>query len=121
MDKMIFQVPGYLTGIQTKISSIKLTYEIDESVINADKMARFFELKGKPSWMTINSHIIESEDILNLPPIRPMENGEKTPSQRLRAVLAVLWKQSPDGFKSCDEHYKYYMEKYINHIKGKLE
>ena len=119
--KQIFQVPGYLTGIQSKLSSWKITYEIDDSVINADRIARFTELKGKPSWLTINSHVIEAEDIIDLPPIRPVEPGEKTPSQRLRAVLAVMFKQNNEGFKTVDEHYKYYIEKFINHIKGKLD
>jgi len=118
--KQIFQVPGYLTGIQSKVNSWKLSFEIDDSQINSESISKFTDLKGKQSWITVNSHIIEAEDIIDLPPIRPVEEGEKTPSQRLRSVLAVMWKQSPEGFKTCDEHYKYYIEKFINHIKDKL-
>ncbi len=44
----------------------------------------------------------------------------KSSSQRLRAVLFVLWKQL-GGTEDFNEYYKMVMEKLINHFKGKLE
>ena len=44
----------------------------------------------------------------------------KSPSQRLRAVLYVLWHQST-GDKTQQQHYDEWMEKIIGTIKDKLE
>jgi len=46
--------------------------------------------------------------------------GAKTPSQRLRAVLFILWEQ---GLKKLtfEEFYKMKMETLISHFKDKLE
>lgn len=48
------------------------------------------------------------------------EFEQKTPGQRLRAVLFVWWKQSqePGEFETF---YKHQMEKIIDHIKTKLQ
>lgn len=46
---------------------------------------------------------------------------KKTPGQRLRAVLFLLWKQDKKGFSTADEFYKSEMEKIILHYRGKLE
>jgi hypothetical protein len=44
----------------------------------------------------------------------------KTCSQRMRAVLYILWQQSPEGFKEFETFYRYKMEGYINAIKENL-
>lgn len=50
----------------------------------------------------------------------PIEHGEKTPSQRLRAVLYVRWQQN--GAKgNPDDYYRREMERLINHVKDSLD
>lgn len=44
----------------------------------------------------------------------------KTPSQRLRNTLYVLWQQSPEGFSDFKDFYKFKMEQIITHVKNKL-
>jgi hypothetical protein len=44
----------------------------------------------------------------------------KSPSQRMRNVLFVLWQQHPEGFKDFDSFYKYKMNEYIEAIKANL-
>jgi hypothetical protein len=45
----------------------------------------------------------------------------KSLSERLRNVLYVWHKQSPQGFKEFKDFYEHYMTKYIDNIKIKLE
>lgn len=49
------------------------------------------------------------------------DEAGKTPSQRLRSVLYVWWKQDNKGYKDFRDFYTHYMEAYIDNIKNKLE
>lgn len=44
----------------------------------------------------------------------------KSQSQRIRAVLYKWWEQDNNGM-TFDAFYRYYTDKYIDHIKNKLE
>lgn len=48
----------------------------------------------------------------------------KTPSQRLRAVLCVAWKENVSGvqttYKDFDYYYRLQMEKWIDEVKASL-
>jgi len=50
-----------------------------------------------------------------------MSKKIKTPSQRLRAVLFLLWEQDKKGFISAEAYYDDLMERIINHYKTKLD
>jgi len=119
-DKTIFQVPGYLTKIESKTHTWKIQFETMED-ISGDALQRFKELKDKPSHITVSSHLIEATDIIDLPPLRPKDEEQKTKSQRLRATLFRMWEQNNEGFKTHEQHYDYHMERFINHVKSKLE
>lgn len=47
------------------------------------------------------------------------DNG-KTPSQRLRAVLFLLFKQKNEGYEDFQLYYNFKVEKIINHFKSFL-
>lgn len=47
--------------------------------------------------------------------------NSKTPSQRLRNTLYVLWSDKPEGFTQFKEFYKFKMEQIINHLKSKID
>jgi len=49
------------------------------------------------------------------------EETGKTQSQRIRAVLFLLWKQDNKGFTEFDTYYKHSTELYINHLKTKID
>jgi len=119
MSKIVFQVSGYLTKIESKTNSWKIVFETSEN-ISGEKIATFSNLKNKPSWMTVNSHVIEAEDIIDLPPLRPIDKDQKTKSQRLRASLYRAWESNNEGFKTSEQHYDYYMDKMINWVKDKI-
>ena len=50
-----------------------------------------------------------------------LEDNAKTQSQRIKAVLYKLWTQKPEGFGVFDEYYKFKTEKYLDHLKSKIE
>lgn len=73
----------------------------------ADELAQLF--------LSLNKEIL-SIDI-------PEDNEqEKSPSQRLRSVLYILWEQSQkDKFKTFTLYYNHILEQLINLYKDKLE
>ena len=47
--------------------------------------------------------------------------GGKTPSQRMRNVLFILWKQDPEGYKDFNLYYISRMEKFIDALKENIK
>ncbi len=44
----------------------------------------------------------------------------KTPSQRMRAVLYIMWQQNNEGYTDHNLHYIHWMEKITTQLKAKL-
>ena len=121
MDKMIFQIPAVIVDANIKSkNNIRLKIDSQEN-LSPDAITRICQLVNQLGWFTFNVHQIEAEDIIDLPPLKKTEPEEKSPSQRLRAVFYTMWKQNPEGFKDSDSHYKYMMERLIEHYKSKLD
>ena len=113
----MFQVPSTIKKIQTlKDKTFKLSVECQE--LPADEMVKVFELNDKIGWLVFGENVIDKSDI-------PEENApefenKKSPSQRLRAILHVYWDKCTDKKVPFDTYYKYWTEKKITEIKGKL-
>ena len=88
---------------------------VDTQELTSEDKAIVMGLHKKIGWFIFADQPIQQEDALNLPEIK-MERGEKTPSQRLRAVLYLLW----DKKKTTDSFDIYYRE-YINRVIEKLK
>lgn len=61
------------------------------------------------------------EALLNNLKIDAEELGSKTPSQRLRAVLYILFQNSPDGHKDFSTYYAAMIERFIDMIKKRID
>ncbi len=48
------------------------------------------------------------------------EDGQKSQSQRIRAVLFILWGQDKEGYDDFELYYRNKTEKYIEHLKSKI-
>lgn len=48
------------------------------------------------------------------------EANEKSPSQRLRAVLYRIWEQDPKDYKTFEEYYRVQMDKLVEKLKERL-
>lgn len=112
----MIKLPAYLTGFSSKSDgSASLRFSTQE--LSAEDFALLKKYLNAFGWMMFSENQIKHEDI---PEAEPVEEWEKTPSQRLRGALYRLWEKSgKKGDK--DEHYKQQMEKIIEHIKSKLE
>jgi len=117
MSKKIFQVPAVITKISTMSKWLRLTVDTQE-VVQADKLEKLFSLNEKLGWFTFSSHQIEPEDIIELPPLKV--DSQKTPSERMRAVIFRLWEQDNNGYDDFNLFYRYYMVKIIDKLKERL-
>ena len=104
-----------LTSIRSKRDgSLGLSLETPE-LSNAEKVL-FMELQGLNSDLTItplDSTAVETTVISK-------DTLSKTPSERMRAVLFLLWKQEGEQ-DFFDNYYKNRMEKLIDMLKEKIQ
>lgn len=111
----VFQIPATLEGISTlKDGGMSVRFHTNEmSNYNKTKLMGFSNSFG---WLLFSEKAIH-----DLPAEAPRrEAGVKTPSQRLRASLFVLWQQKY-GDQPFDPWYEQQMEKIINKVKEQLE
>lgn len=114
MGKQV-QVPAILEGVSLrKDGGVSLRFTTQElSVGEISTINEFFQKFG---WLLFsdNSDQVAPKETIN------KDLGGKTPSQRLRAVLYILYQQSGQSELTFDEFYSRRMEQMIDHVKGKL-
>lgn len=71
---------------------------------------------GKACSVLVRPHEGAPEELVRV----STEREQKTPGSRLRAVLFIHWKQLGEAGR-FEEFYAAELEKYINHVKGKLD
>jgi len=120
VESSIFQVPATITKIETMANGLKLRVDTQEN-LSPEAMKRLMELHNQLGWFTFNINQIDAQDIVDLPPLKKTEKDEKTPSQRLRAVFYLMWKQVNWGHQTAEDYYKEMMENLITHYKEKLD
>lgn len=117
MDNNLFQAPAELLKIETLTNTLKLTFETQE-LPEADVAKLFGLRKLSIGWLLFKSSEIKTEDIPEYDPEQFDE--DKSPSQRLRDVLFVYYKQKgmkPEGFNAF---YAAQLEKITEQYKAKL-
>jgi len=118
MEKGIL-IAAYVEGIRSrKDKTVALTIGTNE--LTPEKAGDLFSLNGKLITAYLSVNDIGMEDMEIVDSIEPDLPG-KTPSQRLRNVLYVMWEQNSEGYTDHNLHYLYYMDKMINHYKSKLK
>lgn len=110
---------AYVEGIRTrKDKTCAITISTQE--INPQKAGDLFSANGHlvTCYLSIKEHISdEQKEIIDA--VEAPTQG-KTPSQRLRNVLYVLWQNTPEGYDDFNLFYIHKIEKMIEHIKLKL-
>ncbi len=116
----MFQLQAVLDGVKTlKNNTLKITLETqDISSFSSEELAELFKLNDKLIWAVFKETPVKAEDI-KIEEVKEFKT-DKSPSQRLRASLYVLWEQSgkPGDFQT--EYYPKQMNKLIDFIKEKL-
>ena len=127
MNKMSNTVifDGGVETIATRADgSIKVVVGSQE--LSSDTMTRLFDLRRKVGYVLISTKEISQEQIDAVETSTAnMEFSEKTPSQRLRGVLYILWEklqpkendQGIEKFVDFDLFYKRKLNEIINHYK----
>ena len=131
MNKMSNTVifDGGVETIATRADgSIKVVVGSQE--LSSDTMTRLFDLRRKVGYVLISTKEISQEQIDAVETSTAnMEFSEKTPWQRLRGVLYILWEklqpkendQGIEKFVDFDLFYKRKLNEIINHYKKQLD
>jgi hypothetical protein len=61
------------------------------------------------------------EELLKSIKIDAEEMGSKTPSQRLRSCLYVLFERNPEGYQDFNSYYAAMMDKFIDMVKKRID
>lgn len=109
------QLNAIITGISSKVDR-SLSLRISTPELTNKERADFMEYQGINCNLTVEPLDEKAEGIEMID--RELET--KTKSQRLRAVLFILWKQEGEQGK-FEDYYKNKMEGLIEHFKNKLE
>lgn len=116
----VFKTPAIIPdhGIKT-MADKGVRVMLDTQELSPEQMAGLFSLKGEFGNFYFATGHVKAEE-LTIPDYKPEFKGDKTPSQRLRAVLYLLWKQAGEkGDK--EDHYRSKMESIIEQLKERLE
>lgn len=80
-----------------------------------EQVGQLRDMRNMEAWCLISPNPIQNEEV----PTEPSEVEQKTPSQRLRAVLFLVSKQLL--VTDFNVWYRAEMEKIIDHYKAKLD
>jgi|TARA_R100001530_G_scaffold2201_2_gene3667 hypothetical protein len=114
----MFQTASQIEKIETRQDkTIKLTVGTQE--ITPDQASQLFELRQKSGYFLFAERAFDKSQI-DIPDFVPTEKNDKTPSQRLRSVLYIMWEQR-GKVGTFDDFYKQQVERFIDAVKDKLE
>ena len=110
------QFPAQLQTLTTKVDgSIKVVLETQE--LNGQDMADLFAYRNLLGYVTFTPN---AETVIEVPKEVVGDMG-KSPAQRLRSVLFLLWQQSDKKFDTFQQFYDVNMERIINQLKDRLD
>ncbi len=114
---MLFQVSSIITKVETMVDGgCKIVATTQE--LTPDESMSLFSLKGKLGWLLFSENSIVVNDIPDEP--APEFDGDKSPSQRLRSMLYVYWKENTKQTIPFNTFYGQWIDKKINEIKETL-
>lgn len=88
--------------------------------MSPEETAQLFDFQGLQIWVAFAETAMTYNDI-TVPDVMISNDDTKSPSERLRAVMYIYYKQNEKKLnKPFDTLYRETMEKYIDSIKAKL-
>lgn len=106
-----------------KISSRKdrtLSVVLNTQEMSPEETAQLFDFQGLQIWVAFAETAMTYNDI-TVPDVMITNDDTKSPSERLRAVMYIYYKQNEKKLnKPFDTFYRETMEKYIELIKERL-
>lgn len=111
-------LPAYVEGIASrKDKTVKIILGTQE--LSPEKAGELFSINGQLVTAYVSPSEITTGDMEIIDSIEPDLPG-KSPSERMRNVLYLMWKNNPEGFKDQHTHYLHYMERMIDKLKTQL-
>lgn len=113
--KKLVQLPAILTGMNSRSDgSWKLVYET--RVLSGDELTTLGNAVHGEGWLVFSPNEVDVSDV----PDTPAESESKTPSQRYRSKLYILWKQK--GSKGdFDSYYRTVYQRLDEALNEQLE
>lgn len=113
------QVPATLEGVSTlKDGGCSIRFHTQE--LTAAEKAVAFDFQSQFGWLLFAETEHKEDDVKQLEHIRK-DTGGKSPSQRLRSSLYVMYQQKSDKSIPFEVFYGQQMEKIINSVKSNLD
>jgi hypothetical protein len=114
-------IPALLTTFRSlKDKTIKLEFETNE--LSPEQITGLAQNLQAFGYLAFKKDEFKTEQLMIIDELKAeYEDRSKTPSRRLRDVLFVAWKQSPEGYEDFESYYRYKMNLFIEHVKSKLE
>jgi len=121
MENKILKVPSYIKKVETT-SDKGLKLQVYTQELAPEDITNLLSLRDKLGYFIFKLTNIDEEDLVELPKIKPEFKHERTPAERLRAVLYIWWSQRGEEKKgvSFDDFYREYIERIIDSIKEKI-
>lgn len=115
----MLKIPAYLTGFSSKVDgSASVRFATQE--VSGEEFSIMKSLLNEFGWLVFMPN--EFDDSVLPQEQATKEDFEKTPSQRLYNVLFVYFIEVKKGKKEeFPQFYKAQIEKFIEHIKSKLD
>ena len=112
-----FKVPATLEGVSTlKDGGLSISFHTQE--LGSEDKTKAFEFQQAFGWLLFQEQDYR-QDELDLDEIRK-DTGGKSPSQRMRSVLFILYKESGQSVP-FETFYANYMDKMIEQLKDKIK
>ena len=110
-----FQAPAILTGLST-LSDGGLAIRFHTNELSLDDKATALGFQGKFGWLCFRENEFSDADI----PDTDAPDEDRSPSQRLRAALFVLYQQRGEK-RDFESFYRENMERAISRVKNLLD
>lgn len=112
----MLKVPSQITKVQTLADkTLKLDVHVSRELTPENEL-EVMRLRQTEGWFVFSDTEIKEEDI----PTDPIFGDVKSPSQRLRGVLYILWESQPRDM-NFDDFYRNTLERLIEHYKQKID
>ena len=115
-----FQLAAQLESYRSlRDRTLKLIFETSE--ITPEKMADIHYALNKCGYLAFAPDALATAELEEMDKLKVEYNDVgKPPSQRMRAVLFLMWKQEPEGYTTFNDYYVSQMERLIEHFKNRL-
>ena len=111
-------LPMTVESIRTR-KDRTVSISIGTQELTPEKAGDIFNLNGKFGFAYLSANEIEVEEQELIDDLEP-DMPTKSPAQRLRGVLYLMWKNNPEGYQDHNLHYLHYIEEIITKYKLRL-